>query len=436
MSNFLAIATVTAALRQTLNAVVGIDVPGAEVTTMRPDEPKKVEPHVNIYLYQVTPNAAWRNMDLPTRRNGGELVQRPQAALNLHYLLTFYGDEEKLEPQRLLGSAVRTLHARSVITRQVIRETIANPLFSFLASSNLADEVELVKLTPTPLSTEELSKLWSVFFQTPYTLSIAYQGTVVLIESEETPQKALPVRERSLYVMPFRQPTIEQAVSQEGADLPIVSGSILTITGRQLRGEVTRVRVGGIEATPAPEQITDTEIKLQLPSGLHAGVQGVQVIHQMLMGNPPTPHHGVESNVVAFVLCPTITPPTVATPTVANATSHTVSDAANNWVTLFAADITVNFSPGVGKKQRVVLLLNEFDPPKNRPAHSYSFKAPPRDDDEDASLIVIHISDVAPGDYLVRVQVDGAESPLTADTDTDPPSSTFNQYIEPKVTIS
>jgi hypothetical protein len=426
MSNFLAIATVTAAIRQTLNAAVGIDVPGADVTTMRPDEPKKVEPHVNIYLYQVTPNAAWRNMDLPTRRNGGELVQRPQAALNLHYLLTFYGDEEKLEPQRLLGSVVRTLHAMPIITRQAIRDTITNPLFDFLAGSDLADEVELVKLTPTPLSTEELSKLWSVFFQTPYALSIAYQGTVVLIESEDAPQRALPVRERSLYVVPFRQPMIEQVVSQEGADLPIVFGSTLVIRGKRMRGDVTQVRVGGIDV-PAPEQITDTEISLPLPSGLQAGVQGVQVIHQMLMGTPPTPHHGVESNVVAFVLCPTITPPIVT-----NVTSHTVSDAANNWVTLFAADVTVNVSPGVGKKQRVVLLLNEFDPPGNRPAHSYSFKAPPRD--EDASSIVIQISDVAPGDHLVRVQVDGAESPLTVDT--EPSSSTFNQYIEPKVTIS
>ncbi|PXF58912.1 MAG: DUF4255 domain-containing protein [Candidatus Methanogaster sp.] len=426
MSNFLAIATVTAALRHTLSAAVGTDVPGAEVTTMRPDEPKKVEPHVNIYLYQVTPNAAWRNADIPTRRNDGGLVQRPQAALDLHYLLTFYGDEEKLEPQRLLGSVVRTLHTMPIITRQVIRDTITNPLFDFLAGSNLADEVELVKLTPTPLSTEELSKLWSVFFQTPYALSIAYQGTVVLIESEDAPQRALPVRERSLYVVPFRQPAIEQVVSQEGADIPIVSGSTLTITGRQLRGDVTQVRVGGVEVTPAPEQLTDTEISLPLPSGLQAGVQGVQVIHQMLMGKPPTPHQGVESNVAAFVLCPTITA------TVSNVTSYTVIDAAHNEVTLFAADVTVNVSPGVGEKQRVVLLLNEFDPPEDRPAHSYSFKAPQRD--EDASLIVIHISDVAPGDYLVRVQVDGAESLLTVDTDQS--SSMFNQYIEPKVTIS
>ena len=100
----------------------------------------------------------------------------------------------------------------------------------------------------------------------------------------------------------------------------------------------------------------------------------------------------------------------------------------------YANTIGTDSGPGIGKKQRVVLLLNEFDPPEDRPAHSYSFKAPPRDDEDDAILIVIHISDVSPGDYLVRVQVDGAESLLTLDT--EPSSSTFNQYIEPKVAIS
>ena len=65
---------------------------------------------VNVFLYQVTPNAAWRNADLPTRRANGDLIQRPQAALDLHYLLTFYGDESLLQPQRVLGSVVRTLH--------------------------------------------------------------------------------------------------------------------------------------------------------------------------------------------------------------------------------------------------------------------------------------------------------------------------------------
>ena len=36
---------------------------------------------MNVYLYQVTPNAAFRNVDLPTRRADGTLVKQPVAAL-------------------------------------------------------------------------------------------------------------------------------------------------------------------------------------------------------------------------------------------------------------------------------------------------------------------------------------------------------------------
>jgi hypothetical protein len=40
---------------------------------------------------------------------------------------------------------------------------------------------------------------------------------------------------------------------------------------------------------------------------------------------------------------------------------------------------------------------------------------------------------VRAGEYLVRVQVDGAESPLVVDG--DPTSPTFNQFLGPLVTI-
>src|SRR5215510_7226791 len=201
MSNHLAIATVTASLAQFLQGEVQNDVPGLTVTTARPDGTSAPQQgvRVNIYLYQVTPNAAWRNSDLPTRSDDGRLLQRPRAALDLHYLLTFYGNEAQLEPQRLLGSTVRVLHSRPVLTREQIRQTINSPAFAFLALSNLAEDIELVKFTPTTLSLEELSKLWAVFFQTQYTLSVTYQGTVVLIESDTTPSSPLPVLERNVY---------------------------------------------------------------------------------------------------------------------------------------------------------------------------------------------------------------------------------------------
>jgi hypothetical protein len=76
MSNFLAIATATATLRQVLDDAVKVDVNGAEVKTVRPNAPTNElpSPGVNVFLYQITPNTAWRNCDLPTRRTNGDVV--------------------------------------------------------------------------------------------------------------------------------------------------------------------------------------------------------------------------------------------------------------------------------------------------------------------------------------------------------------------------
>src|SRR4051794_10754780 len=142
MSNFLAIATVTAGLRQLLAPVVAAAVPGATVTTVRPDATMNAasQAGVNIYLYQVTTNAAFRSADLPIRSTSGQIIQRPQVALNLNYLLTFHGDESQLETQRLLGSVVSMLYANPVLTRDTVQKTVTNPSFApFLATSNLAE---------------------------------------------------------------------------------------------------------------------------------------------------------------------------------------------------------------------------------------------------------------------------------------------------------
>jgi len=422
MSNYLAVATVTATLSRALTTAVAADVPGATVTTLRPDDSTNGTPAtgVNIYLYQVAPNAAWRNTDLPTRRDDGGLIRRPRVALDLLYLMSFYGSEVQLEPQRLLGSVVRMLHTRPVLTPQMIREAISDPNNAFLATSNLDEEVEQIKLTPSSLSLEELSKLWSIFFQVPYTLSVVYQASVVLIEPEVQTQKALPVRERNVNTMPFRQPTIEQIMSQAGdeqpimADQPILAGYRLILAGKQLRGEVTRVRIGGIEAEP--QAVSDTQISMPLPENLRAGVQSVQVVQHIQIGTPPVPHRGFESNVAAFILHPTIT-----------ATAGNTQGSGDD---LRSADIEVEFAPNVGRSQRVVLLLNELQPPSDRPARAYTFSAPPRNeiDPDETDSITIHISGVASGTYLARVQVDGAESPLGFNEAT-------GQYDSPRVTL-
>jgi hypothetical protein len=419
MSNYLAIATVTATLRRNLQAAIDVDVPGSTVGTGRPDGTDNGVPEsgVNLFLYQVTSNPGWRNADLPTRDSDGSLDRRPQVALDLHYLLSFHGDESKLEPQRLLGSAARTLQAHPVLTRETIQDTLEDPLFSFLAGSDLADSVESVKFTPSFLSLEELSKLWSVFPQTPYVLSVGYQGTVVLIEGRAEPRQALPVRTRNVYAIPFRQPTIERIMSQADEE-HILARQTLVLVGKRLRGEITRVRVGGTEVEP--EEATDDRISVPLPSDLRPGVHGAQVVQYARMGTPPTPHTGVESNVAAFVLSPKIT--------------ASVSNPQGSGEEPRSAEIRIGFDPRVGKSQRVTLMLNEYSPPADRPARAYSFTVPPRkatDPDENSdvsSSIQVHASSMEPGTYLVRVQVDGARSPLRFNTD-------LGRYDLPQVTI-
>jgi Pvc16 N-terminal domain len=151
MSNFLAIATVTATLQRLLQASVQLDVPGARVTTVRPDASGGSTPEVgvNVYLYQATPNPAWRNADLRNRRPKGDLIKYAQAGLDLYYLMTFYGNEVELEPQRLLGSTVRTLVDQPILTAEMIQDTIERSNFDFLQRSTLAEQVERVTIVPS-----------------------------------------------------------------------------------------------------------------------------------------------------------------------------------------------------------------------------------------------------------------------------------------------
>jgi len=337
-----------------------------------------------------------------------DAVKRPRGALDLHYLLTFQVNKSDLEPQRLLGSVARALHSQPVLDRQFIRTLVNKPAFAFLKGSDLAEEVEKVRFVPAGLSLEELSKLWSVFFQTPYSLSAAYQASVVLIEADVTAQTPLPVLGREVFTITLGQPVIEEVVSLDaaGRPIPIVMGGTLTLRGRQLRGEITTIVLAGEEITPA--QITPTRIEVPLTTPpfaaatLLAGAQGVQVIQKILMNKklPPAlqPHRAVESNLAAFVLQPTIVPG-VATST----------------------KVPLAVTPTVRKGQRVNLLLNKVGA---SPPRAYAF-APPALLAADASNITIDIHDVEPGQYFVRLQVDGASSPL----DLDAASPTFGPTV-------
>ena len=52
MSNYLAVATVTATLQRVLQAVIGADVPGAKATMVRPDAPGHGVPDVGVNIFR------------------------------------------------------------------------------------------------------------------------------------------------------------------------------------------------------------------------------------------------------------------------------------------------------------------------------------------------------------------------------------------------
>ncbi|MER7813404.1 DUF4255 domain-containing protein, partial [Streptomyces sp900116325] len=204
MSNALAIATVTQALALLIenNLSPEMDI-AVKVETRKPPAEPPVEPTINVFLYQVTPNPSMRHTDLPTRAADGTLLKRPVTALDLHFLISAYGEEAELVGQRLIGCVVRTLHEIPVLPSELIELAAERP---YLAGSDLADSPQKLRFTPTVMDIDETSKLWGMLHQTPYALSVAYQASLVLIEGRERPVPAKPVERRTVTVLPFGAP--------------------------------------------------------------------------------------------------------------------------------------------------------------------------------------------------------------------------------------
>jgi hypothetical protein len=403
MSTPLALATVTAVLQNFIqNSIVEHDLAailGGNITVSA-EPPDRIDngaaspDRINLFLFQATENQGWRNVAFSSRNRSGDSIANPPLALDLSYLLTAYG-AGPLHAEALLGLAMFVLHEMPVLTRDAIRAvTLAPPqpaLLAGLTSSELADQIEQIKIVPQVMSVEEISKIWSAL-QSQYRPTAVYKASVVLVQSDKSVRPALPVQSRNVAVLPFERPEIDLIQSQENdaapivEDQPILSGYNLVIDGQRLRGDVTRVLIDDLEIVPDDDRVTAQRIIVALPGTLPPGLHSVQVAHRVDFGTgfPSEPHRGFESNVTAFVLAPRITDPSP------------INVAPNSTLSLGVA-------PAVGPGQRAALLVG---------ASTISIPARPPNDPP-ASTLNFPIPALAPGDYLVRVQIDGAESPLS-----------------------
>ncbi|MET1080539.1 MAG: DUF4255 domain-containing protein [Pseudomonas sp.] len=432
MSSALGLAATAAALQQLLvNGFAALkldDVLGGTptVSCIAPDriDLDANSCQLNLFLYNQTRNPGWANQGLPSRDSRGERIANPPLALDLHFLLSAYGVAD-FQAEILLGAAMQILHETPGLGREGIRAALkpgANKpnLPKELELAGLADQVEQLRITPLNHNTDELSRIWSAI-QVPARPSAAYLISVLLQESSRSARTPLPVRSRNLYALPLRAPRLDRVEALDGAAVPILPSSLLSLSGANLKAPQVLLRVNGLDLTGALQQLDNDRLEFGfllpppvpgppvLAPGLRAGVCTVQVVHPQLMGSPAVAHRGVESNLQAFVLNPeanfTVEPGGISTPV--------------NGVIYRSGVITVNCTPAVDARQRVRLLLNELAPPNDRPPHAYSFAlsdgngiVPPA---ESSTTLSIAYRQVVQGNYLARLQVDAGSSPLQVD---------------------
>ncbi|MEW2035005.1 DUF4255 domain-containing protein [Streptomyces roseifaciens] len=189
MSDSNAVAAVTRALQVVLGQALSDTVRGLQVTSTTPDEAAsgQNQPALNVFLYRMTIDGTWRNVDPPGVRPGE--TGRPALPVVLHYLLTPYtnDDPHSRAALRILGAAMAALHDHCVLGPE-----------DYDKSEGLGDahlQPEPVRITPADLSVDDMSKLWSAF-QSQYRVSVAYEARVVLLDSARPARAPLPVVRR------------------------------------------------------------------------------------------------------------------------------------------------------------------------------------------------------------------------------------------------
>jgi hypothetical protein len=381
-----AVATVTKALCRLLldeSQRSRDHVPGTRVTTLPLDKAQDEQGNrLNLFLYQVTVNGAWRNLDPPAwQRAGGQ--GSPPLAVDLFYLVTAYtpsGEEANLTSQQLLGQAMRIFHDHAVL----------NP--------SPHKQIEGIRITPQPLSLDEMSKLWTTF-QSQYRTSVAYQVSVVLVESEKEAVSPLPVLQRGrddqgVITQPDLippGPTLTELVFPKKQPALHLRDP-LTIRGHHLQGEQPlqlrlihprrEVLIENINPV-SPNQIDlnlgdQDQPRRRFPPGLY------RLAVVVPSGEGPR-----LTNEVALPLAPKIL----------GLNAHRSGG---------KTTLTVTCEPNFLSDQQVTLFVG------SKAFTKYTFATDPDDGSPLRRRLIFEI-EVDPGQYLVRLRVDGVDSLPVAD---------------------
>ncbi len=120
---------------------------------------------LSIWLYRVTENEFVKNQP-PVRANGGHALTMPPLALNLHFLITPFGDSPEAS-LLLLGEVMQALYDNAIV---IIKDD----------NDGVFEELRIMM---SRLTLEELTRVWEALIE-PYRLSICYEVRVMHIDSQ------------------------------------------------------------------------------------------------------------------------------------------------------------------------------------------------------------------------------------------------------------
>jgi hypothetical protein len=156
--------------------------------TVGADEPNQV----NLFMYRVSPHSKLRSVS-PQGAGAGRERERQSLPLDLHYLITAYGAQD-FHSEILLGCAVHLLNTTPVLTADIVRDALGQPVGKghrgpmspareALAVSAALHVDARLRVSQEFLSFEEMSKLWSVL-QARYRPSVTYEVSAVQMPLE------------------------------------------------------------------------------------------------------------------------------------------------------------------------------------------------------------------------------------------------------------
>jgi hypothetical protein len=225
-------------------------------------------PRLNLYLYQLLENPAFRNEEEPTQAIPGQYGS-PPLALSLYYLITSYGKPTEiaapengaafpldslteLDAQYILADAMRVLHDTPIITRNTPRLRAAAP--PQIMDPGLQSDFESIRIVPRQMSLEDLTKVWTAFKE-DFQRSVGYEVTIVRVQRPQQRPANAPVLRRNIPIVPSVSPAMSIVLATAAA----TTDSSVYFSGNGLGDPSLRIQItdaSRLGYPPAPVLLT------------------------------------------------------------------------------------------------------------------------------------------------------------------------------------